>query len=169
MSSDAPAADPPTGLGLGPPDQVSFAVADMAEAVSILGPLFGEFTVRESVLAPGSVSYRGREGGARLRLGICQAGAVEIELVEALEGDWPTVDHVSRHGPGLHHLRFVVDDLSAKSAQMQAAGFSEVLRGVSPRGSQFAYLEAPAVLGPTMVELLQPPAPEDSGTPPNPA
>ena len=161
MSSDTPAPDPSTGLDLGPPDQVSFAVADMTQAVSVLGPLFGEFAVRESVLDPGSVSFRGREGGVRLRLGICQSGEVEIELVEVLEGDWPTVEHIGRHGPGLHHVRFVVDDLGAKSAQMQAAGFSEVLRGVSPRGSQFAYLEAPGVLGPTMVELLQPPAPTD--------
>ena len=165
MSSDTAAAELPTGLGLGPPDQISFAVADMAEAVSILGPLLGEFTVRESVLAPGSVSYRGVEGGARLRLGICQAGEVEIELVEVLEGDWPTVDHIRHHGPGLHHLRFVVHDLGTTSAQMQAAGFNEVLRGVSPRGSQFAYLEAPGVLGPTMVELLQPPASPDTAVP----
>ena len=154
MSSDpAPAL---SGLGLGPPDQISFAVSDMAGAVSALSPLLGEFDVRESVLAPGSIVYRDREGGARLRLGICQSGAVEIELVEVLEGDWPTVEHIERHGPGLHHVRFVVDDLGSKSSQMQAAGFSEVLRGVSPRGSRFAYLEAPEVLGATMVELLQP-------------
>ena len=158
MSSDAGAADPLAGLGFGPPDQISFAVADMAQAVAVLGPLFGEFAVRESVLVPGSVAYRGREGETRLRLGICQAGAVEIELVEVLAGDWPTVDHIDRHGPGLHHVRFVVDDLDAKSSHMRAAGFSEVLRGVSPRGSRFAYWQAPGVLGPTMVELLQPSA-----------
>ena len=157
MSSDARAAEPLTDLGLGPPDQISFAVADMTEAVPLLSLLFGEFSVRESVLAPGSVVYRGREGRTRLRLGICQAEPVEIELVEVLEGDWPTVDHIDRHGPGLNHIRFVVDDLDAKSAQMQAAGFGEVLRGVSPQGSRFAYLEAPELLGPTLVELLQPP------------
>lgn len=166
MSSDTGAAGPLSSLGLGPPDQVSFAVADMAQAVSALSPLFGEFDVRESVLAPGSIVHRDREAGARLRLGICQSGPIEIELVEVLEGDWPTVDHVDRHGPGLHHLRFVVDDLDATSSRMQAAGFGEVLRGVSPRGSRFAYLEAPAVLGPTMVELLQPAPPEDTGPPP---
>lgn len=163
MSSDTGAAGRLSGLGLGPPDQISFAVADMAQAVSALSPLFGQFDVRESVLAPRSIVHRDREAGARLRLGVCQSGAIEIELVEVLEGDWPTVDHLDRHGPGLHHVRFVVDDLGAKSSQMQAAGFSEVLRGVSPRGSQFAYLEAPAVLGPTMVELLQPAPPEDAG------
>lgn len=167
MSSEARAAGPLSGLGLGPPDQVSFAVADMAQAVSALSPLFGEFDVRESVLASGSIVHRDREAGARLRLGICRSGAIEIELVEVLEGDWPTVDHLDRHGPGLHHLRFVVDDLGAKSSQMQAAGFSEVLRGVSPRGAQFAYLEAPAVLGPTMVELLQPPSAGDTGPRPD--
>ena len=156
MSSDAQAGGLLTSLGLGPPDQISFAVTDMAEAVPLLSPLFGEFVVRDPVLLPGSVVYRGRKGETRLRLGICRAGAVEIELVQVLEGDWPTVDHIDRHGPGLHHVRFVVDDLDAKSSRMQAAGFSEVLRGVSPRGSRFAYLEAPEVLGPTMVELLQP-------------
>ena len=155
MSSDPATAL--SGLGLGSPDQVSFAVADVPGAVSALRPLFGEFEIRESVLEPGSVMYRDREGAARLRLGICQAGAVEIELVEVLEGDWPTVEHIERHGPGLHHIRFLVDDLDAKSSRMQAAGFREVLRGVSPRGSRFAYLEAPEVLGRTMVELLQPP------------
>ncbi len=128
----------------------------MAEAVSLLEPLFGQFDVRESVLAPGTVVYRGQEEEIRLRLGTCQSGSIEIELVEVLAGDWPTVDHVGRHGPGLHHVRFVVTDLDAESAQMQAAGFREVLRGVSPRGSQFAYLEAPGVVGPSMVELLQP-------------
>lgn len=128
----------------------------MAEAVSLLEPLFGQFDVRESVLAPGTVVYRGQEEEIRLRLGTCQSGSIEIELVEVLAGDWPTVDHVGRHGPGLHHVRFVVTDLDAESAQMQAAGFREVLRGVSPRGSQFAYLEAPEVVGPSMVELLQP-------------
>lgn len=146
------------GLGLGPPDQISFAVADMAEAVSLLEPLFGGFEVRESVLAPTSVVYRGREEEVRLRLGTCQSGAVEIELVEVLTGEWPTVDHIARHGPGLHHVRFVVADLDATAARMQAAGYREVLRGVSPRGSAFAYLEAPGVLGPSMVEILQPPA-----------
>lgn len=165
MSSEAPSTGFLTSLGLGPPDQVSFAVADMAQAVSMLSPLFGEFDIRESVLEPGSIVYRDREGGARLRLGICQSGALEIELVEVLEGDWPTVDHIRLHGPGLHHVRFVVDDLDAQSAHMQDAGFSEVLRGVSPRGSRFAYLEAPSVLGPTMVELLQPPPVEDTGPP----
>ncbi len=128
----------------------------MAEAVSLLEPLFGQFDVRESVLVPGTVVYRGQEEEIRLRLGTCQSGSVEIELVEVLAGDWPTVDHIGRHGPGLHHVRFVVADLDAESAQMQAAGFREVLRGVSPRGSRFAYLEAPGVLGPSMVELLQP-------------
>ena len=169
MSSDTGAAGQLSSLGLGPPDQVSFAVADMAQAVSALSPVLGEFDVRESVLAAGSIMHRDRdrEAEARLRLGICRFGAIEIELVEVLEGDWPTVDHLDRHGPGLHHVRFVVDDLGAKSSQMQAAGFREVLRGVSPRGSQFAYLEAPAVLGPTMVELLQPASDEDSGPPPD--
>ncbi len=156
MSSDARSAALEARPGLGPPDQISFAVADIAEAVSLLEPLFGRFDVRESVLAPGTVVYRGQEEEIRLRLGTCQSGSIEIELVEVLAGDWPTVDHVGRHGPGLHHVRFVVTDLDAESAQMQAAGFREVLRGVSPRGSQFAYLEAPEVVGPSMVELLQP-------------
>ena len=105
--------------------------------------------------------YRGREAEARLRLGTCQSDAVEIELVEVLEGEWPTVDHIGRHGPGLHHVRFAVADLDATSAKMQAAGFREVLRGVSPRGSQFAYLEVPGVLGPSMVEIVEPPTRED--------
>ena len=144
-------------LDLGPIDQVSFAVEDISTALSVYEPLFGPFTTRETAPAPDSLVYRGRPVRARLRLAFCRSGEIEIELVQVLSGEWPTLEHIRRHGPGLHHVRFLVDDLEEKRAEMEDSGFATVIQGVSPRGSRFAYLESPAILGPTMVELLQQP------------
>lgn len=150
--------DPIPDLGLGPVDQISFAVEHISAALAIYEPLFGRFTIRETTLSSENLVYQGQPASAHLMLAFCRSGDVEIELVQVIAGDWPTLDHIGRHGPGLHHLRFLVESLEAKVTQMETVGFVPVLHGVSSRGSRFAYLEAPHVLGSTMVELLQPPA-----------
>jgi methylmalonyl-CoA/ethylmalonyl-CoA epimerase len=146
-------------FGLGPIDQVSFAVPDLDEAMPIYEALFGEFTVRETAMTPDVVKYRGQPADAKLRLAFARSGDVEIELVQLTHGGGPALEHIERHGHGMQHIRFVVDDLEAKLASMLDAGFAEVLKGVSPRGSRYAYVEAPDLLGHTMIELIQQPAP----------
>ena len=150
--------DPVSDLGLGPVDQISFAVEDISAALAIYEPLFGRFTIRETILSPENLVYQGRPASVHLMLAFSRSGDVEIELVQVIAGDWPTLDHIGRHGPGLHHVRFLVESLETKVMQMETAGFVPVLHGVSPRGSRFAYLETPQILGSTMVELLQPSA-----------
>jgi hypothetical protein len=49
--------------------------------------------------------------------------------------------------------------VGAKEAELEAAGFETVLDGTTPRGSRFAYLEAPQRFGHTLIELIQPPVP----------
>lgn len=150
--------DPLVDLGLGPVDQISFAVEDISAGLAIYEPLFGKFTIRETILSSEDLVYQGHPAGAHLMLAFCRSGDVEIELVQVVAGAWPTLNHISKHGPGLHHLRFLVESLEGKMLEMETVGFVPVLHGVSPRGSRFAYLEAPHLLGSTMVELLQPPS-----------
>lgn len=52
-----------------------------------------------------------------------EAGGVKVELLEALRPDSALGRYVERHGPGLHHLAFEVDDLDAAYASLDAAGF----------------------------------------------
>ncbi len=147
-----------TDFDLGPIDQISFAVTSVEQSLPWYEALFGgPFTVREVTLAPELVTYRGAPADAVLRLAFGHTAGLEIELVEVLSGTAPSLEHLREHGDGLHHVRFSVLDLQAKTDQLTAAGFEVIFGGATPRGSLFAYVQAPASLGHTVIELIQQP------------
>lgn len=144
------------GFGLGPIDQISFAVASVERSLPWYEALFGgPFTVRDVTLTPDKVTYRGAPADVVLRLAFGWTAGIEIELVEVVRGEAPSLEHLREHGDGLHHVRFPVADLDAKTAQLTDAGFEVIFSGTTPR-SRFAYVQAPASLGYTVVELIQP-------------
>ncbi|MGE0387592.1 MAG: VOC family protein [Gammaproteobacteria bacterium] len=145
---------PRTGvdLALGAMDQVSFAVRDLDAVLPTYEALFGPFDVRVAVVD--RLWYRGRESRGEYRLGFARSGDLEIELVQVTAGDAPQADHLHVHGEGLQHVRFRVADLDGARARMEQRGYRTVVFG-EPPGVRFAYLELPADLGYTMVELIQ--------------
>ena len=152
-------------FSLGPIDQISFAVTSVEQSLPWYEAVFGgPFTVREVALAPDAVTYRGAPAGAVLRLAFGRTAGLEIELVEVRSGDAPSLEHLREHGEGLHHVRFRVGDVAAKTAELTAAGFEVIFDGATPR-SRFSYVQAPAPLGHTVIELIQPVAAEASGAP----
>jgi catechol 2,3-dioxygenase-like lactoylglutathione lyase family enzyme len=158
MSSSATASSIATDFGLGSIDQISFAVTSVEQSLPWYEAVFGgPFTVREVRMAPELVTYRGAPAGAVLRLAFGHTAGLEIELVEVLSGQGPSLEHLREHGDGLHHVRFSVPDLQAKTEQLTAAGFEVIFGGTTPRGSRFAYVQAPASLGHTVIELIQQP------------
>jgi catechol 2,3-dioxygenase-like lactoylglutathione lyase family enzyme len=147
-----------TDFDLGPIDQISFAVTSVEQSLPWYEAVFGgPFTVRDVLLAPELVTYRGAPADAVLRLAFGRTAGLEIELVEVLSGAAPSLEHLREHGDGLHHVRFPVLDLRAKTDQLTAAGFEVIFGGTTPRGSLFAYVQAPASLGHTVIELIQQP------------
>jgi methylmalonyl-CoA/ethylmalonyl-CoA epimerase len=95
----------------------------------------------------------GRPSSTSLRLGFGatgRSGDIEVELVEVVSGDWPTLGWLDEHGEGLHHVRYPVDDLVACRDEMVAAGFTVLLQEPNDR---FAYLESPLLNG-MAVELI---------------
>jgi len=152
-----------TRFGLGPIDQISFAVTSVEQSLPWYEALFGgPFTVRDVTLAADAVTYRGAPVDAVLRLAFGWTAGIEVELVEVLRGEAPSLEHLREHGDGLHHVRFRVTDLEAKKEQLAAAGFEVIFDGTTPRGS-FTYVQAPASLGHTVIELIQPVASGRSG------
>jgi catechol 2,3-dioxygenase-like lactoylglutathione lyase family enzyme len=137
-------------FGLGAIDQISFAVPDMADAIPRYTTMFGDpFAVID---VPGlEVLVDGEPSLTTLRLGFGATGDLEVELVEVLDGLWPTRDWLGKHGEGLHHLRYPVDDVAASRAEMVAAGFQVTVESVN---GDFVYLESPPLNGMT-VELIQ--------------
>jgi|HubBroStandDraft_4_1064222.scaffolds.fasta_scaffold132299_2 catechol 2,3-dioxygenase-like lactoylglutathione lyase family enzyme len=158
-----PASSIAADFGLGPIDQISFAVTSVERSLPWYEAVFGgPFTVRDVTLAPDAVTYRGAPADAVLRLAFGRTAGIEIELVEVRRGEAPSLEHLREHGDGLHHVRFRVADLDAKTEQLAAAGFEVIFSGTTPHSS-FAYVQSPASLGHTVIELIQPASPQRTG------
>lgn len=138
---------------LGPIDQVSYVVADLARALPHYTALFGPFRTSEAQLR--DCTIRGRRADCRLALALNTSGPVEIELIQVLEGETPHSEHLRAHGEGLHHVRFRVRDLDAKLAALEAGGYATLFCKRFGPGAAFAYLETPAALGGHCIELLE--------------
>jgi methylmalonyl-CoA/ethylmalonyl-CoA epimerase len=143
-------------LGLGAIDQVAYAVADLDRALPRYEALFGPFDVMEAALE--GCTIRGREADCRLKLAVNRSGPLEIELIEVLEGDTPHSEHLRAHGEGIHHVRFRVDRLEDKLAELEKEGFETTMVKRFGPDVAFAYLETPAELGGSVIELLEMPA-----------
>jgi methylmalonyl-CoA/ethylmalonyl-CoA epimerase len=139
---------------LGPMDQVSYVVRNIDDALPLYRALFGPFG---AVVSSGGLAttFRGHAATPTLKLAFGNCGGIEIELVEPVDGESPHAEHLARHGEGLQHVRFAVDDLDAKQAEMEAAGFVPVFTGAPSPTVKFAYLEHPGLSGYSMIELIQ--------------
>jgi methylmalonyl-CoA/ethylmalonyl-CoA epimerase len=90
---------------------VGVAVADLDEAVTTWGRLFGaEVEVRETVADQGVESALLRVGDGR------------IELLASLEPDTPVGKFLDRRGPGMHHVAIEVEDVAAELERLAADG-----------------------------------------------
>lgn len=147
---------PGTGeLGLGAIDQVAYVVSDLEASLPRYTALYGPFEVSRARLR--DCTIRGTRADCALGIAVNRSGPVEIELIEVLEGETTHSEHLRSHGEGLHHVRFRVDDLAARLAVLRAAGFEVVFEKRFAPGLAFAYAQAPAALGGSVIELLEMP------------
>jgi methylmalonyl-CoA/ethylmalonyl-CoA epimerase len=83
-------------------------------------------------------------------------GDALVELLEAASPDSPVGRFIARHGPGIHHICFVVDDLDATLDRCRKAGLQ--LIDQTPRigagGKRIAFLH-PASTSGVLVELTE--------------
>jgi methylmalonyl-CoA/ethylmalonyl-CoA epimerase len=114
----------------GGPYQVGITVAELEPAVEAYmrvtgrGP-FEVWTYDRTELVRES-TLRGEDAPYAARVAI-DAGSPQVEYIEPLPGGASIVhEHVERHGYGLHHLGFKVDDFEAAREAMAAAGFGIV-------------------------------------------
>jgi catechol 2,3-dioxygenase-like lactoylglutathione lyase family enzyme len=89
-------------------------------------------------------TYHGKPVWARERLAKAQVGALELELVQPVEGDSVYQDFLVERGEGLHHLKFVVDNVDETEGILARQGFSNIQGGHvgSPENNAaYAYLD----------------------------
>ena len=73
--------------------------------------------------------YHGKPVMAKEKLAFAQAGGVQIELVQAVEGPSIYRDWLEERGEGLHHLNFLVDDIDGTAEMLTRQGFPSLQSG----------------------------------------
>ncbi len=142
-------------LGLGPIDQVAYVVESLEASLPGYEAIFGPFQTMDSTLD--DCTIRGKKSRCRLKLAMNGSSPVEIELIEVVEGETPHSEHLRQHGEGLHHIRFRVDTLEPKLEELNARGFDTLMYMRFSPEIAFAYLEPPAEVGGSVIELLEMP------------
>ena len=79
-------------LNLGAIEQVAYVVKDMEEALPAYEALFGPFEVSENELP--DCTYRGQSADMSLKMAINNAGPIEIELLQPIDGESPLTEHL---------------------------------------------------------------------------
>ncbi len=90
------------------------------------------------------------------RIAFLPLGESEIELVQPTTDDSGLSRYLAKHGPGMHHLCFEVDDLHAILEQLKAKGVQ--LINEQPKagddGRLFAFIHPKSTHG-VLIELYQ--------------
>ena len=93
----------------------------------------------------------------KVRVTFFTIGEVRIELLEPTASDSPIARFLEKNGPGLHHIAYRVEDLSATLAALKSAGVQ--LLDESPRtgahGMTIAFTH-PQSTGGVLTEFCQP-------------
>jgi methylmalonyl-CoA/ethylmalonyl-CoA epimerase len=124
-------------------DHVAIAVADAGEAARRFTALLGLSVVSDEVVA---------DAGVRLvhLAGAGAAGPTTLQLVQPLRPG-PVLDHLDRHGEGLHHVCFTVTSIPGTLAALPGEAQARVFTGGRGRPACFL-LTRP---GGALIELVE--------------
>jgi methylmalonyl-CoA/ethylmalonyl-CoA epimerase len=90
-----------------------------------------------------------------LRLAKSDFGGIGLELIQPLKGESLYSEFLAKHGEGLHHLAYGVEDFDAEKADMEKRGFKVVQTGAIG-DIRFAYFNTDTVGG-MLIELCETP------------
>jgi catechol 2,3-dioxygenase-like lactoylglutathione lyase family enzyme len=142
--------------------QVAFVVEDLDTVVEKHWRTFGTGPWHFYTYGPPLVkrmSFRGKPAEHAMRVALSYFGPTRVEFIQPLRGQTVFTEFVRRHGYGIQHLGFLVDDMTAALAQAAAAGLEMVQdgSGFGPDGDgHYAYLDTERDFG-FLVELIQRP------------
>ena len=131
---------------LGRIDHVGVATEDLAGAIALYeGTLGMPVAHRETVESQGVEAV------------LLDVGDGHVELLRPLGPDTPVGKHLSKKGPGLHHVAYAVDDIDAALERLKEAGIelidAEARTGI--RDSRVAFVH-PKATGGVLTEIVEP-------------
>lgn len=91
-----------------------------------------------------------------MRIAFIPVGESELELLEPVEADGAIARFLSKHGPGIQHVAFEVDDVDATVADLQAKGARMIDSVPRPGadGTRIAFLHPKGSFG-VLIEVCQ--------------
>ncbi len=108
---------------------------------------------RELYQSPDAELIRNEEHG--LLAAFIHQGETHIELLQPLRADTTIGKFIERHGEGIHHMAFTVEDTDAKAKELEAMGIPII---VSPReglGGRIAFTHPSSTHG-VLIEIVKP-------------
>lgn len=136
--------------------QVGIVVSDIETRAKAWAELLGVPTPEIRTTDPveqAQTEYVGARTPARARLAFFDAGQVQIELIEPIDGPSTWKDQLDRHGDSIHHVALRIQDMQDKVVKLGAMGMPLVQRG-EYTGGRYAYFDGVAQLG-AILELLE--------------
>jgi len=120
--------------------QVGILVKDVEETARKLEQLIGigPFHIFEPEYH--DLTYNGKPGRFKIKVGLARAGHVEIELMQLLYGETIYDRFARQKGYGLHHLAIRADNMEQGIREMESKGFKAIQSGNRP-GVKWAYLD----------------------------
>ena len=90
------------------------------------------------------------------RAGLAQLGPTKMELVQPVSGESVQREFLDKHGEGINHIAFEVDNLEKETDELLKKGFKVISSGKFVGGGGFAYFDTDKVGG-VQTELFQTP------------
>jgi len=120
--------------------QVGILVKDVEETARKLEKLIGigPFHIFEPEYR--DLTYNGKPGRFKIKVGLARAGHVEIELMQLLYGETIYDQFARQKGYGLHHMAIRADNMEQSIKEMASKGFKVIQSGNRP-GVKWAYLD----------------------------
>ena len=105
------------------------------------------------------MSYYGEAADYKMRIALSHIGPTRIELIEVVEGETVYQDHIEKHGYGVQHFGFLVDDINEAIVKAKGEGIRVLVdgSGFGPDGDgHYAYLDTEELLGVTLELISRP-------------
>ena len=130
--------------------QVGIFVRDVDKTAKKLEELLGIGPFR--IFEPNykDLTYRGKPGKFKVKIGLAQAGPIQIELTTPVRGK--TIFGRRKHY-GIHHLGIRTDNMEKSVNEMKKKGFRVIQSGRRP-GTKWAYLDTEKKTG-LIFELIE--------------
>ncbi len=117
------------------PIQVGVLVKDLEGYLSKLQNVFGMGPFRIADYPPEDEipfrEYHGKTGNFKAKFCFYHLGNIELELIQPLEGESIWQDFLDTHGPGIHHLKFLVPEHEEVRNYMEAHGYQMYQQGAA--------------------------------------